>query len=70
MEITVYSTPTCGVCKMFKKKLTEKNIEFFAIDNEETTIAYGQQLGILAVPIIEIDGEIYDTASAAKKIGL
>jgi len=70
MDITIYATKTCNVCKMFKSKLEAKNINFFYIDDEETTIAYGSKLGIMQVPIIEIDGEVYDVSGAAKKLGL
>lgn len=70
MDITIYGTKSCGVCKMIKKRLEEAKINFFYIDDEETTMSYAQKVGITSVPLIEIDGEIYDTISAVKKLGL
>ncbi len=67
MEITIYGTPTCGSCKSFKKKLEDSNIEFFYIDDERT-IDYAQMKGISSVPIIEIDGFVYNKEQAEKII--
>ena len=70
MEITVYGTPTCNQCKMLKRKLEEKNIEFFYIDDVEMTTRVAERTGIMSAPIVEIDGVSYNLQDAAKKIGL
>jgi glutaredoxin len=70
MEITVYSTNTCGQCKMFKNKLEQKNIVYTEVQDEKKAIELGQANNIYTLPILEIDGVIYNTISAAKKIGL
>jgi glutaredoxin len=70
MEITVYGTPTCNQCKMLKRKLEEKNIEFFYLDDIETTMNVSEKTGILSAPIVEIDGLCYNLQDAAKKINL
>ncbi len=30
--VTIYTTPTCGYCKMEKQYLTDKNVPFTAVD--------------------------------------
>jgi len=70
MEITVYSTTSCNVCKMIKKKMIEKNIIFTEINDESKTIALGQSLGIMSVPIFEINGIIYNSTDGISKLGL
>lgn len=60
-NITIYSTPTCGYCKMVKEYLTGKNVPFTDIDvtrdqkKAEEMIAKTGQFG---VPVIDIDGNI------------
>lgn len=70
MEITIYGTPTCNQCKMLKRKLEEKNIEFFYIDDIETTTRVAEKTGIMSAPIVEIDGLCFDLKEAVRKIGL
>lgn len=70
MEVTVYSTPTCGMCKMFKNRLAEKNIPFVDVQDEEKVLNLAQNAGINTVPIIEIDGQLFKIQEASKKLGL
>lgn len=70
MEITVYSTATCSKCKVFKRKLDERGIDYFDIQDEEKVLNLAQNLNISTVPIIEIDGIIYNEKDALKKLGL
>ena len=70
MEITIYGTPTCNQCKMLCKKLDEKNIQYFYIQDEETVMRISEKLNIVSVPIIEVDGKVVDIKEFAKKLGM
>jgi glutaredoxin-like YruB-family protein len=60
-SITIYSTPTCGYCKMAKEYLTSKNVAYTEIDvstdrtQQEAMVAKSGQYG---VPVIDVDGKI------------
>ena len=59
--IKVYSTPSCAYCVTLKKFLTEKGIEFEAIDVSENEAELQQMIdksGQMGVPVVEIDGQI------------
>ncbi len=61
MKIKVYSTPTCPYCHLVKEYLKEKGVEFEDIDvsqNESALQELVQKTGAMAVPVIDIDGEI------------
>jgi len=68
MEITIYGLEHCSQCKMLKRKLEEKNIEFFYIEDEETIMKIAEKTGIMSVPIVEIDGKVYNKTNAEKII--
>ena len=51
MAIKIYTTPTCGICKMVKTKLIEKNISFESYDLED----YAEQLNIYTAPVLELE---------------
>ena len=61
MSITVYSTPTCGFCRMLKSYLNEKNIKYtdynVLSDQSKAEEMYrkSRQTG---VPVIDINGKI------------
>lgn len=52
MEIILYSTG-CPKCKVLKKKLADKNIEYLEIGDT----AYMAALGIDAVPVLSVGGK-------------
>lgn len=60
-NITIYSTPTCGYCRMAKEYLKSKNIAFTEVDvsldraKQEEMIKKSGQFG---VPVIDVDGKI------------
>jgi glutaredoxin-like YruB-family protein len=60
-NITIYSTPTCGYCKMAKEYLKSKNIAFTDVDvsidqkRAEEMIAKSGQFG---VPVIDVNGKL------------
>lgn len=55
--ITIYSTPTCGYCKMTKEFLTKKNVPFTDIDvstDQEKAQEMVEISGQMGVPVIVI----------------
>jgi len=59
--ITIYTTPTCGFCKMVKQYLTSKDIEFDTKDITTDAGAYDEILeksDQLGVPVVDVDGTI------------
>ncbi|OJI07453.1 MAG: NrdH-redoxin [Candidatus Vogelbacteria bacterium CG22_combo_CG10-13_8_21_14_all_37_9] len=76
-KVTIYSTPTCGYCKIAKQFFKDKGIDFTEID--VTTDLAGRQaleqkIGrITGVPVITIDEEAvvgFDQAHIAKMLGI
>ena len=60
-KITVYSTPTCGYCRMLKDYLQSRKIEFTDIDvslNQEKAQEMFDKSGQFGVPVIDVDGKI------------
>ena len=62
--ITVYTTQTCPKCKILKKKLQEKGIEYQEFSDEDEM----QRIGILSVPVMDVDGEQLDFPAAIKYV--
>lgn len=58
--VIIYTTETCPKCKILKKKLSEKGIEY----NEVNDIEILKSLDIYEVPILEIDGKYLDFSEA------
>ena len=60
-NITIYSTPTCGYCRMAKQYLTSKNIPYTEVDvsldqaKQQELITKSGQFG---VPVIDVGGKI------------
>ena len=57
--ITLYTTH-CPRCKVLATKLTQKNIEY--VENED--IDYMESIGIMSVPMLEVDGQLLDFVTA------
>jgi alkyl hydroperoxide reductase subunit F len=54
MEIKIYSTPTCGYCKLLKQYLDEKGVKYEAIDvfeNKEAADEMVKKSGQQGVPV-------------------
>ena len=75
-KVKIYSTPACPFCMMAKKFLKENNIDFEDID-VSTDQAKAQEMvqksGQMAVPVIDIDGELivgFDKEKIRKALGL
>jgi glutaredoxin len=58
--ITIYTTETCPKCKILKKKLADKNIDFIEIHNKDKLL----ELNITEVPVLKINDTLYDFTSA------
>ena len=75
-EVKIYSTPACPFCMMAKKFLRDNNIDFEDIDvsaDQAKAQEMVQKAGQMAVPVIDIDGEIivgFDKEKIRKALGL
>jgi len=53
-NVTVYSTPSCGYCKMEKEFLAEKGVDFVEIDvaaDQEAAAQMVEKTGQMGVPV-------------------
>lgn len=50
--VTIFTTEICPKCKILKKKLEDKGVEYKIGDNQEIIDA-----GFTGVPILKVDGE-------------
>jgi glutaredoxin-like YruB-family protein len=60
-KIKVFTTPTCPYCYLLKEYLKEKGVEFEELDvsqDKEALKELQKKTGALAVPVIEINGQI------------
>ncbi len=60
-SIKVYSTPTCPFCKRAKEFLKQNNFAFEDLnvaESEEIRTEMINKSGQMAVPVLDIDGEI------------
>lgn len=75
-KVMIYSTLACPFCMMAKKFLEENNIDFEDIDVSTDQIRVQEMIkksGQMAVPVIDIDGEIivgFDKEKIRKALGL
>lgn len=75
-NVSIYTTPTCGYCKMAKEFFAENNIEFneydVAADAEKRTEMI-EKSGQMGVPVITVDEELivgFDKEKLASLLGL
>ncbi len=60
-QVIIYSTPTCGYCRMAKTYFQEHSIEYVEKDvsvDLEARDHMVKESGQMGVPVIEIDGTI------------
>ena len=57
--VTLYTTH-CPRCKVLATKLAQKNIEY--VENED--VDYMESIGIMSVPMLEVDGQLLDFVTA------
>ena len=62
--ITIFTTATCPKCKILKKKMDEKGMVYEECADEEQL----QQMGILSVPVLSIDGKLMDFPEAIQYV--
>lgn len=58
--INLYTTESCPMCKMLKKKLEEKNIPFQLINDVDVLT----EKNIMHVPVLEIDNKYMNLKEA------
>ena len=55
MKVTLYST-NCPKCHVLEKKLTNKNIDFNVVTDENIML----EKGFMSAPMLEVDDNIMD----------
>jgi glutaredoxin 3 len=61
MSITIYTTPTCGYCKIAKDYFKLNNIKFTEYDvsrDSQKAIEMVRKTGQMGVPVIEANGKL------------
>ena len=61
VKVRIFSTPTCAYCITLKEFLKKHNIEFEDIDVSQDKKSLDEMIeksGQMAVPVVDIDGEI------------
>lgn len=64
MKITLYSVPSCPMCKMLKKLIDGKHLEYNYIEDPQAII----DKGYTHAPLLEVDGKIMTYSEAFKFI--
>jgi glutaredoxin 3 len=60
MTVTIYSTPTCGYCKLAKEYFTQNNVAYTEIDVAEDPSKAEEMVaktGQMGVPVIIVDND-------------
>lgn len=59
-ELIIYSSPTCGKCKMLKSWCDKNSISYHTVDITEDSKAHAKLLaeGKVNLPVIELDNEL------------
>ena len=76
MKVEIYSTPSCGYCKLAKEFMKERNVEFTEYDVAADVTKRQEMVeksGQMGVPVIDIDGELmigFDRGTLAKVLGV
>ena len=76
MNVTVYTTADCNMCKAAKEYLSANNIEFAEKDVSKSRIFATEMVRITgqrALPVIDIDGKFiigYDQDKLEEALGL
>ncbi len=75
-KVTIYSTPSCGYCKMAKEFFQENKVEFEEFDvasDEAKRNEMIEKTGQMGVPVIYVDDEMtigFDKARLTELLGL
>ena len=76
-NVTIYTTPTCVYCKSAKEFFTENNVEYIEKNVAEDMEAQKEMIeksgGQMAVPVIDVNGEIsigFDKGKLSEQLGI
>lgn len=79
-KVTIYTTPTCGFCKMAKEFLTKHSVEYSEFDvaadsaKAEEMVEKSGQMGVPVILVGEGDDEAmivgFDQAKLAELLGI
>lgn len=64
--MTLYSND-CPNCKTVKNVLMSKDLSFTYVDDYNTVVKKAQEVNIMQMPLLEIDGVIYSGSEAVSK---
>ena len=64
MNVILYST-NCPKCKVLETKLNQKSIDYEEVNDVDAMV----QKGFTTVPMLEVDGVVYDFKEAVEWIG-
>ena len=60
MKVKIYTMPTCGICKVMKRKLLAKNIEFEEYSLEE----YSAIFDTMSAPVLQVGDTVLKTPTS------
>jgi glutaredoxin-like YruB-family protein len=75
-NVTIYTTPTCVYCRAAKEFFKEHNVAYEEKDvskDEQARETMVKKSGMMAVPVIDIDGTIvigFDRAKVSQLLGI
>ncbi|HED05403.1 MAG TPA: NrdH-redoxin [Ignavibacteria bacterium] len=75
-KVSIYTTPTCGYCKLAKEFFKENDVEFEEFDvaaDEAKRNEMIEKSGQMGVPVIYVDDEMtvgFDKAKLTELLGL
>ena len=75
-SVTIYTTSTCGYCKMAKEFFKTNKIEYKEVNVEQDPNAAQEVItksGQMGVPVIDVDGQIivgFDQAKLSELLGV
>tara|TARA_B100001971_G_C17760005_1_gene319699 strand:+ start:159 stop:401 length:243 start_codon:yes stop_codon:yes gene_type:complete len=76
-NVTIYTTPTCVYCKSAKEFFAENNVEYIEKNVAEDMEAQKEMIeksgGQMAVPVIDVNGEIsigFDKGKLSEQLGI
>lgn len=74
--VSIYTTPSCGYCKMAKQFMQEQGVEYQEYDvsaDSDKRKEMMEKSGQMGVPVIEVGEDImvgFDKAKLSKMLGL
>ena len=75
-KVTIYTTPTCVYCRAAKEFFKEHNVSYEEKDvakDEQARNTMVKKSGMMAVPVIDIDGNVvigFDRAKVSQLLGI